>query len=155
MDRRAGFMLVETLVALVIAGLFLSVFARAMADSWRATRAPMDVVTAIVLARAAAMEAPPDAFRQAERQGYRFQRLSRPLDVAVEPSGLAPAPAAGDEPPPEPHSTPAAMQLAEPAALVAASAKPKLVLRAVSIVVATPLGRRIRFDSIKADNAPE
>ena len=155
MSRRAGFMLVETLVALVIAGLFLSVFARAMADSWRATRAPMDVVTAIVLARAAAIEAPQEAFRQAERQGYRFQRSSRSLDVTVEPSGLAPSPAALDEPPPEPHSTPAAMQLADPAALVAAFAKPKLVLRTVSVVVATPLGRRVRFDSIKADNAPE
>ena len=73
----------------------------------------------------------------------------------MEPSGLAPAPASAEDAKPEPHSTPPAMQLADPAALVAASDKPKLVLRATSIVVATPLGRRVRFDSIRADNAPD
>ena len=87
-------MLVETLVALVVAGLCLSAFARALSDAWSSTRAPMDVVSAVVLARAAALDAPAEAFRQAERQGFRIERVTRPLSVTVEPSGLAPAPAA-------------------------------------------------------------
>jgi prepilin-type N-terminal cleavage/methylation domain-containing protein len=152
--RRAGFTLVETLVALVVAGLVLTAIAQVLSQAWTATRTPMDVTSAILLARAAAFDAPPDAFRRAERQGFRIARSSRALEISVLPSGLAPAVTTAAQAP-EPHATPAAMQLAEPAALIAASQKPRLVLRAISLVVATPLGRRVRLDTIRAENAPE
>ena len=145
----------ETLVALVVASLFLSAFGRALSGAWSAARTPMDVVSAALLARAAARDVPSDAFRDAVARGYAIDRSSRPVDLVVEESGLAPAPASAAAEPPEPHSTPAGMQLAEPKGLVPAggAAKSNLALRHMTVLVKTPLGRRLRFDSIKADDA--
>lgn len=145
----------ETLVALVVASLFLSAFGRALSGAWSATRVPMDVVSAIVLARAASFNPTAGAFPSATTQGFVVNRSSRPVDLIVEDPKLAPAPAAAAGiQSPKPHSTPASMQLAEPNGLLAAAgAEPRLALRRVSIVVKTPLGRLVRFDSILVDDA--
>ena len=155
--RRAGFTLIEALVALAVAGLFLPVFAQAMFSAWRGTKAPMDVVSAVVYARAAALDAAPETFRDAQERGYSIARKSGPVDVVVGPSGLAPSPAGiADAEPTEPRSTPATMLLAEPKALItAAAARPKLALHAVAIVIGTPAGRRLRFDTVRLDDAAQ
>lgn len=151
---RAGFTLIETLVALIVAGLFFAAFARALAGAWFATRTPMDVMSALLLARNAALEAPAGAFKDGVGRGFSVSRSSLPVDLLVEDAHLAPALQDAARRQSEPHSTPAGMQLAEPKALMAAAnARPQLVLRRVSIIVRTPRGRRIRLDSLTVKDA--
>lgn len=150
-----GFTLVEALVALVVAGLVLAVFGRAMAGAWGSVKAPMDVVSGIVLARSAAFGAPPDAFAAASARGYTVDRSSRPIEVLRGPTRLAPPLVDSAEPAkPEPKATPSTMQLAEPKGIVQTDAKaPVPELRLVSVVVSTPAGRRLRFDTVRIDDA--
>ena len=151
---RAGFTLVETLVALIVAGLFLASFARALSGAWGSTRTPMDVISALVLARNAALDAPAAAFKDGTARGFVVDRSSGPIDLVVEDAHLAPALHDSAHRPSEPHSTPPGMQLAVPKALIAAAnARLQLVLQRVSIVVRTPHGRRVRLDSLSVKDA--
>jgi hypothetical protein len=149
LSDQKGFMLVETLVALVVAGLFLSALSLALSDAWRATRVAGDVSQAIILARNAVLELPADALHEAIAPGFSLTRSSGTIDVIVESDDVARAPSKTAGRPPEPHATPASMQLGEPKALMAAAnVRPHLDLQLISIVVRTPMGRRVRLDSI-------
>lgn len=88
--RRRGFTLVEVLVALVVASLVLPALARALSGAWSASRMPMDVISAVTLARdvAAGGSVPEDA----RRQGYAASRTGGPVTLLVLPSRVAPAP---------------------------------------------------------------
>lgn len=153
---QAGFTLVEALVALVVAGMVLAVFGRAMAGAWGSVKTPMDVVSGIILAKNAALGAPAEAFASAGARGFTIDRSSAPAEVLRRPSRLAPALVEGpQQTPKDKKSTPSGMQLAEPTGIVqSAAGAQRAELRHVSVVVATPLGRRLRFDTFKLDNVP-
>lgn len=151
--RRRGFTLVEALVALVVAGLILPALARALGGAWGAARAPMDVVSAIALARDVAEGAPVPA--DARDRGFSAERGGGPATVLVLPSPVAAAPRgtgkgaeAADL---HPEATPAALRLAIPKGLgvPAAGPAPSVQLRRVTVAVRTPAGRRLVLETVK------
>ncbi len=156
---RRGFTLVEVLVALVVAGLMLPALARALGGAWSAARMPMDVVSAVTLARdvAAGGSVPDDA----RRAGYAATRTRAAVTLLVLPSRVAPAPrgtgkdaAAADL---APDATPAGIRLAAPKGFTAppaVAAGPDVVMSRVSVAVRTPAGRRLVLDSLTVDDAP-
>ena len=157
--RRRGFTLVEALVALVVAGLIVPALARALGGAWSATRIPMDVVSAMALARGVAAGGPvPD---EARARGFWAERSSADATVLILPSDIAPAPrgTGKDEEGADlkPEATPSAIRLAVPKGFGGPppNASPaKVALRRVSVVVGTPLGRRVALVSLKLDDAP-
>ena len=161
--RRIGFTLVEALVALVVAGLLLPALGRAMSAAWAATRTPMDVVSAMVLAREAASGAIAETLASARSHGYAVERTSHDATILVLPSRLAPAPhgtdprPTGDGTDPTPAATPAGIKLAIPASFgspVASAPLPRRTLRRITVVVRTPRGRRLVLDTVGFDDAP-
>ena len=154
-----GFTLVEVLVALVVAGFVLPSLARAFGGAWASTRMPMEIVSAMAVARNAADggSVPADA----RGLGFTVDRMSGPVTVLVLPSDVAPAPrgtgkaaAAGEF-----HSdaTPAAFKLALPDGLgrPSAGAVPSAAtLRRLSVAVRTPSGRRVQLQAVTLDDAP-
>jgi prepilin-type N-terminal cleavage/methylation domain-containing protein len=157
-SRRRGFTLVEALVALVVAGLILPSLSRAFGGAWSASRMPMDVVSAIVLARDVAEGAPVPA--DARERGYAAERRSGAVTLLVLPSRIAPAPrgtGAGESGSDlHPEATPAAIKLAVPkeAESRPQAAAPDVQLRHVSVTVRTPAGRRVALDTVKLVDAP-
>lgn len=157
-SRRRGFTLVEVLVALVLAGLILPALSRAFGGAWSAGRIPMDVVSAIVLARDVAEGA--SVPKDARERGYAAERKSGAATVLVLPSRIAPAPrgTGSDESGSDlhPEATPAAIKLAVPKAAETrpAAAGANVQLRRVSVTVRTPAGRRIALDTVKLADAP-
>lgn len=157
--RRAGFTLVEALVALVVAGLLLPALSRALGGAWTATRTPMEVVSAIVLARdvAAGAPVPPEA----RDRGFSAERTSRAVTVLVLPSTVAPAPVGTDKDEDadnlKPEATPAGLKLALPVGLggpsAGAGSPANLALRSVAVTVRTPSGRRIGLEGLRLDDA--
>ena len=157
--RRRGFTLVEVLVALVVAGLVLPALARALSGAWSASRMPMDVISAVTLARdvAAGGTVPDDA----RRAGYAAARTQGPVTLLVLPSRVAPAPrgtgrdeAAADL---APDATPSGIRLAAPKGFTppaAGAATLDVALSRVSVAVRTPAGRRVLLDSLEVDDAP-
>ena len=157
--RRRGFTLVEALVALVVAGLVLPALARALSGAWSASRMPMDVVSAVTLARDVAADGSvPD---EARRLGYAAARTQRPVTLLILPSRVAPAPpgtgrdeAAADL---APDATPSGIRLAAPKGFTAppaGAATLDVSLSRVSVAVRTPAGRRVVLDSLRVDDAP-
>lgn len=153
-----GFTLVEALVALVVAGLILPSLARALGGAWAAVRTPLEVVSAVTLARDVAAGGSVPA--EARRLGYAAERKSAVVTVLTLPSDVAPAPrgtgkdARVDDFKPE--STPPGMKLAAPLGLggaAPADAALNVVLRRIAVVVDTPSGRRIALDGLKVDDA--
>lgn len=154
--RRAGFGLLEAIVALAVAGVTLAVFARAFAGAWGATKVPMDVVSATLLAQSAALGAPPASFEAARKRGFSVERENGTVEIERRPASVAPAPAGTGQgaAAPDPKATPSAMQLAEPEQLAkSVDRKANVTLRRVSVMVGTPLGRRVRFETIRLDDA--
>ena len=155
---RAGFTLIECLVALVVAGLVLPALARAFAGAWASTRTPMDVVSGMALAQdvAAGGPVPPEA----RGRNFAVERRTVPATVLVLPSDVAPAPRgtgkgadAGEF---HPEATPSAFKLALPEGLggPGAGATPAAVaLRRVAVTVRTPAGRRLPLDALSLDDA--
>ena len=132
---RGGFMLVEVLVAVVVGGLFLGVLGRVLAGAWGASRTPMDVLSAVTLARAQLQQDRRDA-GSAGLPGYVVTRSSIGVEISARPSHLAPAPLSTAAAPAPPERGPA------PA------------LKHISIVVRTPSGRSVTFDTVRFDAAP-
>jgi prepilin-type N-terminal cleavage/methylation domain-containing protein len=157
--RRRGFTLVEVLVALVVAGLVLPALARALGGAWTASRMPMDVVSAVALARDVAAGGPVP--EDARRLGYAASRSESPVTLLVLPSRVAPAPrgtgqddaAAGLAP----DATPSGIRLAAPKGFTAppaGAATRDVTLSRISVAVRTPAGRRVPLDSLRLDDAP-
>ena len=162
-QRRSGFTLVEALVALVVAGLLLPALSRAMAGAWAATRTPMDVVSAMVLARGAASGAAAETLDSARSHGYVVERTVHDVKIVVLPSRLAPAPRGADAQPsgdgtdPQPNATPAGIKLAIPASFgspVAGAPQPRRTLRRITVSVRTPRGRKLVLETVGFDDAP-
>ncbi len=162
-ERRSGFTLVEALVALVVAGLLLPAVGRAMAGAWAATRTPMDVVSAVALAREVASGAAAETLASARSRGYAVERTSQEVAILVLPSRLAPAPhgtdtqSSGDGTDPTPNATPAGIKLAIPASFgspVAAAPPPRRTLRRITVAVRTPRGRKLVLETMGFDDAP-
>jgi len=165
--RRAGggrgFTLVEALVALVVAGFLLPSLARALGGAWTATRTPMEMISAMVLAGSAAAGAD-DGAAEARRRGFTIERSERRAEVLVLPSGVAPAPGGTEGPGGDgadalkPQATPSSMKLAIPKGLGTPGpgmvGARNLALQNVSVVVRTPTGRRIVLDAVRLDGAP-
>ncbi len=156
---RRGFTLVEALVALVVAGLILPSLARALGGAWAAVRTPLEIVSAMTLARDVAAGGSVPA--EARRLGYTAERTSAVATVLVLPSDVAPAPrgTGKDERVDDykPESTPAGIKLAAPLGLggpAPGDAPANVVLRRIAVVVGTPSGRRIALDGLKVDDAP-
>ncbi len=155
---RRGFTLVEALVALVVAGLILPSLARAMGGAWSATRMPMDVVSAIVMARDVAEGGAVPA--EARDRGYAAERTGGAATVLVLPAKIAPAPRGtgkdADAADLHPDATPSAIRLAVPKGLDGPppGAALSVQLRRVSVSVRTPAGRRVTFDTVKLADAP-
>lgn len=156
--RTAGFTLFEALVALIVAGLLLPALARSLAQAWTATRAPMETVSAMALAREAAFAADlPQA------RGFRIARSMSGIEIRVLESDIAPAPAGsahnpnGDDQ--KPTAVPDSMKLAIASSFGTrgpdspAAPSPRTLVR-ISVVVDTPSGRSVAFDTVRLDAAP-
>ena len=137
--RRAGFMLLEVLVALLVAALFLGVLARVLASAWQGNRQPMEQVSALSIARSVASESASDseAFTSEGRIG-RFAYATTVAPLAIEPreSLLAPAPGGLE-----------AMEKRR------AGNSGNTELQRMTIEVRAPSGRRLTFETIRLDKS--
>jgi prepilin-type N-terminal cleavage/methylation domain-containing protein len=153
---RAGFSLIEVLVAIVIAALMVVTLSRALTTAWSGARAPGDVLGAVTVARdiLAGMRAQPNAVPVpgAGRIGpYRYEVTTGPatLDTMGSPFPPAPGDAASAStpqagaPPPDGQKT----GNGQPAGRDAGKAPP-IPLRIV-VVVTAPSGRSVRLETVK------
>lgn len=130
-SRQAGFTLLEVLVALVVAGLALSALASAFQVAWSGLRAPEEIVSAVAVAQAAAQDGSPD---EGVMDRYAYARRLGAVRVVGRRIGIAPAPAED-----RPGAAPETVKL-------------DLRLQRISVVVITPSGRRITFDTVRLEN---
>lgn len=178
-EPRAGFTLVEVLVALLVAAVMAGTVGRAFSTAWSATMRPRDTLASLSLSRALADE-PAGSGR---RGGFAFVSRSRSLEFVARPSPAAPPPAtqtAAKKPPsassanagnmailrgltplrtPPPRadaaaSSPILAGLTPPGAPQAGGPDvggPPLRLRLVEVEVEAPSGRRSSWMSIRRD----
>lgn len=134
---RAGFMLLEVLVALVVAALFLGLLAQMLAGAWQGNRIPLERVIALNLARSLAGNLTASRRPLDDGQIGRFVYMtdSAPLVLEARPSNIAPAP---DGAPTE-----------RPRADKTGSAS----LQRITITVRGPSGRELSFDTVKLDSS--
>jgi prepilin-type N-terminal cleavage/methylation domain-containing protein len=134
--RDAGFTLIEVLVALMVAAMFFEALARGLAMAWHGTRGPAEIVCALAVARVVTVQAASDVGRgedAAVREGmverFRYATTVGPFALVPRPSRLAP-------PPGNPRAS-----------------RRRVVndndLQRITVVVAAPSGRRLRFDSVR------
>lgn len=139
----AGFTLVETLVALAVAAVFLPVVSQGFGMAWSATRSADETVLGMTLARALAADLREDekfSERSGVARGFGFSISARPLRVETLPSPLPPAPDA----------------LAEKSAMAERRGGGSLSaekLLCVTISVIAPSGRRLLYETVKRQAA--
>ena len=134
--RRAGFTLLEVLVALVVAALFLEALAHALGASWWGARRPMEQVSALAIARAAAAEAGSRAPNLEGRiKGFSYVTTIEPLTPEQRNAELAPLP-------PRDDGTPVVTR---------AGGAPSGRLNRIKVVVTAPSGRRLIFETLRFD----
>jgi hypothetical protein len=132
----AGFMLIEVLVALGIALLFIVVFARGFSTAWSRARMPAEMTWALALAREVAADirngADPDAGAISQ---FSYETDVEPLTIETFDSTLPPAPRSLSG---NPNS---------------AQQKPMRQgnLQSIKVTVTGPSGRKYDYDSIKLD----
>ena len=145
-------------MALVVAGLLLPSLSRALGGAWSAARSPMDVVSAIVLARDVAEGGTVPA--DARDRGFTAERTGGTATVLVLASSVAPAPhgtgKGEDAADLHPDATPASIRLALPKGFgePPPGEAAKVQLRRVSVAVRTPAGRRVALDTVRLADAP-
>jgi hypothetical protein len=141
-QAEAGFTLVETLVALAGAAVFLPVLSQGFGMAWSATHIADDAVSGMTLARALAAGLPENV-RMWEKtgvvQGFGFSIAATPLRIETLPSPLPPAPGALAE------------KLASAAPRGGGSLSDEKLL-CVTIIVTAPSGRRVRYETVKREN---
>ena len=100
---RAGFTLLEVLVALAVAGLFLSVLARGFVTAWSRQHVPVEAIWAISLARevAADVRGSGEAI-SGSIGGFSYTTKIKALPIDAAPSSLPPQPPRDRPPQPEP-----------------------------------------------------
>jgi prepilin-type N-terminal cleavage/methylation domain-containing protein len=93
-DRsRAGFTLLEVLVALAVAGLFLSVLARGFATAWGRQHIPVESIWAIALAREVAADVRDKGVAiSGSAGGFNYTSRIEPLTIEPKTSSLPPTP---------------------------------------------------------------
>ena len=136
---RAGFLLTEVLVALVVAGLFLAVLSRAFAFAWGVAHVPGDVMSGMIVARAAVADQ--EADRDSGQVGrFSYVRTFGSATMLPRPPRIAPAPL-GTGPP--------------DAGAKARPDAPPLRLRSISVLVKAPFGRRLSLETVRLDAPPQ
>ncbi|WP_371425244.1 hypothetical protein [Tardiphaga sp.] len=130
-------MLLDVLVALAVAALFIGVLAQVLASAWQGHKRPMERVAALNIARSIASQASSDNGRfrgdgQVGRFAYRTEIA--PLVIEARESGLAPAPDRLE-----------AMEKLRAADV--GGARPQQM----TIFVRGPSGRRLSFEAIRLD----
>lgn len=139
-------------MAVVVAGLFLSVLGRMLAGAWSGTRTPMEVLSSVTIARSVLAREPEGA--TARERGFVVVRDVGRAEIVAKPSRLAPAPLASAKPggsdgsPPADSKGPNAPGQAQPNGPAAAT------LQRVSVRVRTPSGRAITFETVRLDASP-
>jgi prepilin-type N-terminal cleavage/methylation domain-containing protein len=135
--RRAGFTLLEVLVALIVAALFLEALTRALGASWWAARRPMEQVSALAIARAAAAEAGSRAPGPEGRiKGFAYVTTIEPLTPEQRSAELAPLPPRDDG-----------------TAVTVRTGPPLGRVNRIRVVVTAPSGRRLIFETLKVDTS--
>uniref|UniRef100_Q07N88 Prepilin-type cleavage/methylation-like protein n=1 Tax=Rhodopseudomonas palustris (strain BisA53) TaxID=316055 RepID=Q07N88_RHOP5 len=138
-ETRAGFMLMEVLVALAVAAMLFTVVAHVFANAWSGSRVPMELVNALNLARHLASEAD-IGDRGVPRDGnagrFTYTATKFPLSVTTRATRLAPAPGGVDN----------LDQLRRAIGEVP-------YLRRVTIIVRTPSGRSLTYESVVLEKA--
>ena len=148
-------MLLEVLVAIAVAGLMLGVIGRVFAQAWSATRAPLDVVSAVTLARVALEPRPDDDALQASMpRGFAVTRHVEPVVLAVRPNDLAPAPQAQSPPPGAIGRGPAANDVMPGVTHHPPPGGGTGRLQRITVAVRTPTGRRVTLQTLRLDVAP-
>ena len=136
-QRRAGFTLLEVLVALVVAALFLEALTRALGASWWTARRPMEQVSALAIARAAVTEASRSSPSLEGRiKGFAFVTTIEQLTPEQRSAALAPLP---------PRDDSSGMPVRTGTLLSR--------LNRVRVVVTAPSGRRLIFETLKVDTS--
>jgi prepilin-type N-terminal cleavage/methylation domain-containing protein len=139
--RQAGFTLIEVLVALVVAGLFLVVLGRGFSTAWLASRIPGETAAAMSIARSVMAHDPAGEAAEPPLAGFTYRRSVGPVRIEARPSSLAPAPLGLEA------ATRAGGEAAPPAA--AAGRKPRLTLRHMAVTVTSLSHRHLDFDTIR------
>ena len=134
---RAGFMLLEVLVALVVAALFLGLLARMLAGAWQGNRLPLERVTALNLARSIAgnLNASGRSVSDGEIGRFVYRTDSAPLVLEARPNNIAPAP----------DGTPTERPRADK--------RDSASLQRITITIRAPSGRELSFDTVKLDSS--
>jgi hypothetical protein len=138
-DRRAGFLLLEALVALAIAALVLAVLAQIISSARHASRRPMEQMSSLSVARIVANALSSSSLSLArEGQFGRFSYVARtaPVEISTRASRLAPAPSG-----------------IENSDKRSGAGPPGRVPQLLTVVVAAPSGRRLVFETIASDRS--
>lgn len=141
-SKDAGFTLIEVLVALVVAAIFLEALTRAMASSWTVSRRPMEQVAALAVARVAATARAHDRAEPAAAfvDPFRYETSVEPLLIERRPTNL----------PPAPENSNAADRSA-----AAQRGAPRGLPQRIRVLVSGPSGRRLIFETITVDAGPD
>lgn len=127
---RAGFTLLEVLVALAVAGLFLGVLARGFATAWGRQHIPVESIWVIALAREVAADVRDSGAAISGSVGA-FSYTTRIAPLLIEPSTSSLPPA-----PPQDHRVPPQPSL-------------QARLQQITVRVIAPSGRRFDYQTIR------
>lgn len=131
----AGFALVEVLVALSMALLFMVVLARGFQMAWSRARLPAEATWALALARQLAAEVRNGEELEAGAVGnFRFETDMKPATIETLDSTLPPAPASTSQ------NSDISRKSVQPGNL-----------EAITITITGPSGRTYEYESIKLD----
>jgi|SRR6516164_3330717 prepilin-type N-terminal cleavage/methylation domain-containing protein len=149
--RQAGFTLVETLVALAIASIFLGVLTRGFITAWSTTGISSDTLRSVMIARSLATNLRQEGQVSASEgtiQGFRFTIETAPLDVEKRDAPFPPPPQQALNAARPPAGTPptGAPPTSSP------PLPPPKPLR-VSIIVTSPSGRTLHYETSTTEKA--
>ena len=156
-DRRAGFSLVEVLVALVLAGFLVFAVSRALSVAWRSARAPGAMVAAASIGAALleGLRAQPEARivpGPGRHLGFDYEIAAEPVtaELLASPVPRAPAESTGEGQRRPGGNGPGGAAGGEEGR--DKDAKPPQPYRVV-VVVTAPSGRSVRLETVKLVSA--
>lgn len=139
---RAGFTLIEALVALSVAAVFLPVILRGFTNAWNTLKIAADTENSMRIARSLAAEWRDEAGNiqpSGDFHGYQYKIASEGLQLEPRDAQL----------PPAPPKNPATKQDAAAAQSAAEAAPPQGQLLRLVILVTAPSGRTLRYETAK------
>lgn len=138
---KAGFTLFEILVALAVAAVFLPVVSQGFGAAWSASRRGDETILGLTLARALAADLAANqkiSSAAGATQGFRFRIEAAPLRIEKRASLLPPPPGPVKPAAPEGGPPPGG----------------KLFRVTVTVTVTAPSGRRLQYETVKRQIAP-